>query len=230
MLPLHQSFSAMDGQSDLPEDARIRVLVVDDHPLVRQGLEHLINQAVDLVTCGLAADAAQALVLADEASPDVIVVDLSLGGDSGLDLIGELVRRSPAVPVLALSMLDETVYAERALRAGARGYVMKGEETDEVLAAIRSVHAGERYLGPRLRPGASATAEQPGSLLNKLSDREFQVFELVGRGLATREIAQTLGVGVKTVETHRHRIKEKLGFKAAHEVVHFAIRWVEQES
>jgi DNA-binding NarL/FixJ family response regulator len=222
----------MEGTpTDRPDGARIRVLVVDDHPLVRQGLEHLINQSPDLVTCGLAANAEEALCLAETCNPEVALVDLSLAGGSGLDLIGELAKKKPDLPVLVLSMLDETVYAERALRVGARGYIMKGEETDEVLAAIRRVEAGKQYLSPRMRPkvvsSVSTAGEGPGSLLDRLSDREFQVFELIGRGLATRDIAKTLGVGVKTVETHRYRIKEKLGVKAAHEMVHFAIRWVE---
>jgi DNA-binding NarL/FixJ family response regulator len=221
------------GSPEAEQAERIRVLVVDDHPLVRQGLEHLINQSPDLVTCGLAADADEALALAGTTDPDVAVVDLSLAGGSGLDLIGELGKRWPSLPVLVLSMLDETVYAERALRAGARGYIMKGEETDEVLDAIRQVKAGKQYLSPRLRPQAAsaedAIAERRLSPLDRLSSREFQVFELIGRGLATRDIAKTLGVGVKTVETWRHRIKEKLGVKGAHEMVHFAIRWVERE-
>lgn len=234
--PIHYSRpDSMDSPTEGLEGRRIRVLVVDDHPLVRQGLEHLINQAPDLVTCGLAANADEALALAVATSvePDVAVVDLSLAGGSGLDLIGELAKQRPGMPVLVLSMLDETVYAERALRAGARGYIMKGEETDEVLDAIRRVTAGKQYLSPRLRPRAEAggapEVDGSASLLDKLSDREFQVFELVGRGLATRDIAKTLNVSVKTVETHRYRIKEKLGVKAAHEMVHFAIRWVERQ-
>ena len=222
-----------EGSHEEEQAERIRVLVVDDHPLVRQGLEHLINQSTDLVTCGLAADADEALAMVEAACPNVAVVDLSLAGGSGLDLIGELGKKWPELPILVLSMLDETVYAERALRAGARGYIMKGEEIDEVLDAIRRVTAGKRYLSPRLRPQlaslASAMTPGPMSPLDRLSDREFQVFELIGRGLATRDIAKTLGVGVKTVETWRYRIKEKLGVKAAHEMVHFAIRWVERQ-
>lgn len=213
---------------------RVRVLVVDDHPLVRQGLEHLIDQSSDLMTCALAADTTEALAAVDVRAPDVAVVDLSLAGGSGLDLIQELGKRRPQMPVLVLSMLDETVYAERAVRAGARGYIMKGEETDEVLDAIRRVTAGQQYLSPRLRAegaaaGVTHSAERPVSPLDRLSDREFQVFELIGRGHATRDIAKTLGVSVKTVETHRYRIKEKLGFKGANEMVHYAIRWVEEQ-
>jgi DNA-binding NarL/FixJ family response regulator len=211
----------------MSDTSRIRVLVVDDHPLVRQGLEHLINQSPDLQACAGAAGYDEALAVLDDAAPDVAVVDLSLAGQSGLDLIRELCKRRPSMPVLVLSMLDETVYAERALRAGARGYIMKGEETDEVLDAIRRVTRGEEYLSPRLR--ADPNVSNPASSLERLSDREFQVFELIGRGLATRGIAKNLGVSVKTVETHRYRIKEKLGLGAANEVVHFAIRWVEKQ-
>jgi DNA-binding NarL/FixJ family response regulator len=212
------------------EFRRVRVLVVDDHPLVRQGLEHLINQSSDLEACAQASDCDEALAALDQTNPDVAVIDLSLAGDNGLDLIRELGKRCPGLPVLVLSMLDESVYADRALRAGARGYIMKGEETDEVLDAIRRVTAGEQYLSKRLgaNPSLGLPGRGPEALLERLSDREFQVFELIGRGLATRGIAKNLGVSVKTVETHRYRIKEKLGLGSANEVVHFAIRWVEK--
>jgi DNA-binding NarL/FixJ family response regulator len=229
-----------------PREERVGVLIVDDHPLVRQGLASLIGQTADLQICAQAADAASALLALDESNPDVALVDLSLRGSNGIDLIKEIRRRAPQVDVLVLTMHDEAFYAERSLRAGARGYVMKGEEPDEVLDAIRRVRRGEVYVSPRLHSellrraaqacsdsgthavgsSGSADASDP-SAVESLSDRELEVFELVGRGFRTSEIAERLCVSVKTVETHRHRIKEKLGLRTGQQMVRYAIRWVE---
>ncbi len=214
---------------------RLGVLIVDDHPLVRQGLASLINKSPDLRVIGQAPESKQALALMAENLPDVAVVDLSLAGGSGIDLIKEIGRRHPSVTVLVLTMHDELFYAERALRAGARGYVMKGEETDEVLEAIRQVRKGEVYVSEHLRSTLIQRAADPGpnapsSAVESLSDRELEVFELVGRGEPTREIARMLTVSVKTVETHRHRIKEKLGLSTGTQMVRYAIRWVEREA
>ena len=218
-----------------PQDDRVGVLIIDDHPLVRQGLASLINKSPDLRVIGQAADSAGALALMAEHEPDVAVVDLSLAGGSGLDLLKEIGRRHPSVVALVLTMHDELFYAERALRAGARGYVMKGEETDEVIEAIRQVRKGEIYVSEHLRSTLIQRAAEPGpnaptSAVESLSDRELEVFELVGRGQPTREIAKQLSVSVKTVETHRHRIKEKLGLRSGTEMVRYAIRWVEREA
>lgn len=217
------------------DDERVGVLIVDDHPLVRQGLAMLINKSPDLRVIGQAADTQGALALMAEKEPAVAVVDLSLAGGSGLDLLKEIGRRHPTVITLVLTMHDELFYAERALRAGARGYVMKGEETDEVLEAIRQVRKGEIYVSEHLRSTLVTRAADPGpnapsSAVESLSDRELEVFELVGRGQPTREIAKQLSVSVKTVETHRHRIKEKLGLRSGTEMVRYAIRWVEREA
>ena len=216
-------------------DDRVGVLIVDDHPLVRQGLAMLINKSPDLRVMGQAADTQGALALMAEHEPEVAVVDLSLAGGSGLDLLKEIGRRHPSVLTLVLTMHDELFYAERALRAGSRGYVMKGEETDEVLEAIRQVRKGEIYVSEHLRSTLVQRAAEPGpnapsSAVESLSDRELEVFELVGRGQPTREIAKQLSVSVKTVETHRHRIKEKLGLRSGTEMVRYAIRWVEREA
>lgn len=212
-------------------DDRLGVLIVDDHPLLRHGLSHIIDGTPDFVTCGQAANISSALEVLERAAPHLAVVDLSLGSGSGLDLIREIRRRRPKLGVLVLSMLDEAVYADRALRAGADGYIMKGAETSELLDAIRRVSTGHRYLSPRLREDMAAAGEEHGShRVRRLTDREFAVFEGIGRGLGTRDIARRLGVSVKTVETHRLRIKEKLGFKAATEMVHYAVRWLEDAS
>lgn len=216
-------------------DDRVGVLIVDDHPLVRQGLAMLINKSPDLRVIGQAADTQGALALMAEKEPEVAVIDLSLAGGSGLDLLKEIGRRHPSVLTLVLTMHDELFYAERALRAGSRGYVMKGEETDEVLEAIRQVRKGEIYVSEHLRSTLVQRAAEPGpnapsSAVESLSDRELEVFELVGRGQPTREIAKQLSVSVKTVETHRHRIKEKLGLRSGTEMVRYAIRWVEREA
>lgn len=221
-----------DASSD---DDRVGVLIVDDHPLVRQGLASLINKSPDLRVIGQAPDSQGALALMAENEPQVAVIDLSLAGGSGIDLLKEIGRRHPNVITLVLTMHDELFYAERALRAGARGYVMKGEETDEVLEAIRQVRKGEVYVSEHLRSTLIQRAADPGpnapsSAVESLSDRELEVFELVGRGQPTREIAKQLSVSVKTVETHRHRIKEKLGLRSGTEMVRYAIRWVERQA
>lgn len=226
---------AASQEASSSDPSRVGVLIVDDHPLVRQGLASLIDQTPDLFICAQAADAAGAIVALESASPDVVVVDLSLRGSNGIDLIKEIRRRAPQMDVLVLTMHDEAFYAERSLRAGARGYVMKGEEPDEVLEAIRRVRRGEVYVSPRLatelvrRAAASAASEGASdpSAVERLSDRELEVFELIARGLKTSEIAERLFVSVKTVDTHRHRIKEKLGLRTGLEVVRYAIRWLE---
>ena len=217
------------------KDDRVGVLIVDDHPLVRQGLASLINRSDDLRVIGQAPDSQQALAIMAENEPQVAVVDLSLAGGSGLDLLKEIGKRHPNVISLVLTMHNELFYAERALRAGARGYVMKGEETEEVLEAIRQILKGEVYVSQHLHStlvqrAAALGPTGPSSAVESLSDRELEVFELVGRGQPTREIARQLTVSVKTVETHRHRIKEKLGLSTGTQMVRYAIRWVEREA
>ena len=214
---------------------RVGVMIVDDHALVRQGLATLINRSPDLEVVGQAPDSGKALELMAQKEPAVAVIDLSLAGGSGIDLLKEVSKRHPNVVTLVLTMHNELFYCERALRAGARGYVMKGEETDEVLEAIRTVLKGEVYVSEHLHSAlvdraANSGAGSSTSAVESLSDRELEVFELVGRGEPTREIAKQLSVSVKTVETHRHRIKEKLGLKTGTQMVRYAIRWVERQA
>lgn len=210
-----------------------RVFVVDDHPLVREWLANLIEQQPDLGVCGEADRAAAALAGIAATRPDVAIVDLSLGEGSGLELIRDLKLQHPDVAVLVLSMHDEDLYAERALRAGARGYIMKREVTRNVIEAIRRVLAGGTYLSERL---AAALAEKlvrgtppaPASPIARLSDRELEVFRMLGRGLATRQIAASLRVSAKTVQAYAARIKEKLALSSSTELLREAIRWEEE--
>jgi len=211
-----------------------RVFLVDDHPLVREWLANLIKQQPDLAVCGEASAAGPALAAMGAATPDVAVVDISLEGGSGLELIKDLRRMHPGVAVLVLSMHDEDLYAERALRAGARGYVMKREVTGNVILAIRQVAQGRTYLSPRMATalaeklvaGAPSPAESP---VSRLSDRELEVFRLLGQGLATRQIADALHVSAKTVQAFSARIKEKLGLSSSTELLREAIRWFEEQ-
>jgi DNA-binding NarL/FixJ family response regulator len=208
------------------------ILIVDDHPMLRRGLAALIESESDLVVCGEVASCAAALDAIREHLPDLVVVDLSLEGSDGLDLIKEMKARHPEIPALVLSMYDEAVYAERALRAGAWGYVTKQQLDDTVLLAIRRLLGGEMYLSGKLERRLAAKylgertvmAESP---LQALSDRELQVFRLIGQGRSTRQIAETLHLSIKTVESHREHIKQKLRLESATELAHRATQWVE---
>src|SRR5208337_1030680 len=209
-----------------------RVVIVDDHPLFRERLAELINQELDMEICGEAEDAQQAIELIRNTSPDLAIVDITLKGSSGLELIKSIKALPIGVPVLVLSMHDESLYAERALRAGASGYITKHEAADNVLLAIRCVLAGEVYLSGTmtsvfLRSFTTGLKSMPRPL-DRLTDRELEVLELIGRGHTTRQIAETLKLGVATVDTHRARIKEKMNFRTATELQHFAIRWVRE--
>jgi len=215
----------------IPNTSRAKVLLVEDHPIVRQGLEMLIDDEADLVVCGGAVSADEALAQVRTLKPDVVVVDIALGKDSGLDLIKQLHDYWPNLPVLALSMHEESLYAERALRAGAKGYVMKKEARDRVMLAIRRVLAGELFISEKMASRmvhklidrSKPTTDSP---LEGLSDREFEVFNLIAQSAGPRDIAKRLGLSVKTVETHRDHIKQKLGLKSAVELTRFAAQWV----
>jgi len=210
-----------------------RVLLVDDHPIVRHGLGLLIEQEADLTICGETESAVETLDCMDEVSPDIALVDISLRGSNGLELTKALKEAHPEVPVLVLSMHDESLYAERALRSGARGYVMKQESADTVLGAIRTVLDGGIYLSDSLSSvmlrefvdGGTADNEKFG--VASLSDRELEVFELIGRGNSTRKIADRLQLSIKTIETHRAHVKQKLKLDNATELVHRAFHWIE---
>ncbi|MEA3367308.1 MAG: response regulator transcription factor, partial [Planctomycetota bacterium] len=212
-----------------------RVLIVDDHPVVRRGLAQVLGGTDDLAFCGEAETAADALQAVAETGPDVAVVDLTLKGKGGLELVKDLHARHPDLPVLVLSMHDESLYAERALRAGARGYIMKDGWMEEVVRALRQVLAGRVYLSERmtsrllgrLTGGGAADGQSP---ISTLTDRELEVFEMIGQGLATREIADRLHLSVKTVDTHRENIKRKLNLSSATELYRHAFLWAQQKS
>jgi DNA-binding NarL/FixJ family response regulator len=209
----------------------IQVFLVDDHPIVRRGFAQLLAAEPDLAMCGEAADARAALEALATLAPDVIIVDVSLGSSSGIDLIHELKERLPRAAVLVVSMHDELLYAERSLRAGASGYVMKHEATEVLMRAIRTVASGEIFVSSAisLRLMQSWITNGPprgSSPLETLSDRELHVLELMGRGLGTRAIAEALHISVKTVESYRARLKEKINVRTGTELVRFAVRWV----
>ncbi len=213
---------------------RQRLLVVDDHPMMRQGLAQLINHEPDLTVCAEADTAKQALDLAVSGKPDLVLLDISLPDRSGLELIKDLQALNPHLPVLAVSMHDEALYAERVLRAGGRGYIMKQEGGKKLMLAIRQVLEGKIYVSDRMSArileifsGRRADSGEPS--VERLSDREFEVFQLIGKGTPTREIADRLRLSGKTVEAHRANIKKKLNLKSGPDLVRFAIRWNEAQ-
>jgi DNA-binding NarL/FixJ family response regulator len=209
-----------------------KILLVDDHPLVREWLANLINEQPDLNVCGEASNAPQAFELIGAASPDIAIVDISLEGGSGIELIKSVKASHPNVAMIVLSMHDESLYAERALRAGARGYIMKREATKKILQAIHAVLDGKLYISEKI---SDMMAEKfiegippaTGSPADQLSDRELEIFQLLGSGRNTRQIADQLHIGFKTVQTYSARIKEKLDLDNATQLLHEAIRWNE---
>jgi DNA-binding NarL/FixJ family response regulator len=213
------------------QKAKSRVFIVDDHAVVRHGLRQFLGGEPDLAVCGEAASAEEALNLAADLKPDLAIVDISLGGANGIELIKNLKARQPGLRILVLSMHDEAHFAERALRAGAHGYVMKREARDRVLEAIRAVCAGNIYVSERMQKnmlhqylhGVPAGASSP---ISRLSDRELEVLTLLGRGLSSKEIAERLHLSQKTVDSHRTHLKEKLNLRQASELVRFAFEWV----
>ncbi len=213
---------------------RKRILIVDDHPMMRQGLAQLINHERDLVTSGEADTAADAVQGIARHQPHLVLLDISLPDRNGLELIKDIQARWPGIPVLVVSMHDESLYAERVLRAGGRGYIMKQEGGKKLMFAIRQVLSGGIYVSEKMSAKIleifsgrrSETADSPMELL---SDREFEVFQLLGHGHGTRQIAAQLHLSVKTVEVHRANIRRKLKCQSGAEVVRQAIRWVETE-
>jgi len=206
------------------------VFVVDDHPIVRQGLALLINQETDLTVCGEAEEMYSALSAIQAVRPDILIVDISLNGPDGLELLKNIRLGAPRLPVLILSMHDESIYAERALRAGANGYIMKQEATEKVLVALRRILSGEIYVSDRiansmLRHYVRGVNPSEHSSISDLTDRELEVFRLIGEGHGTRQIAETLHLSVKTVESYQAHIKEKLSLRSARELVQHAVQW-----
>ena len=212
-----------------PPQKKAKIIIVDDHPIVRQGLTELINHENDLVVCCQAEDASEAMEFIKESDPDIIIVDISLKETSGLELIKDIKVQYPQLPVLVLSMHDESLYAERSLRAGARGYIMKQEATDRVIMAIRKVLKGELYISDSMtakmvdRLVGGATESSP---VNALSDRELEVFDMLGQGHGTRNISEKLHLSIKTIETYRAHIKRKLNLSDATELIQHAVQWV----
>jgi DNA-binding NarL/FixJ family response regulator len=207
------------------------VFLVEDHPIVREGVGRLIEKEPDMTICGEAENGTEALARIERVRPDVVLVDLSLENSSGLDLIQDLRLRWPKMPVLVLSMYDEMYYAERVLRAGAMGYVMKQEAPRKIIQAIRTVLTGKLFVSEKVSEKMLQVIANPAgdvltSPLDRLSNREIQVFQLIGEGLSNQEVADTLMLSVKTVESHIERIKDKLDIRSGRELHQRAIEWV----
>ena len=213
--------------------AKTRIFIVDDHPLLRRGLAELINREPDMTFCGEAEDSPSAMKAIAQLKPDLVIVDISLKGYNGIELIKNIKAFDPKIQVLVLSMHDESIYAMRVLKAGAKAYVMKQEVVDKVMEAVRRIRAGKVFVSERV---ASRMLDQvvvggdpaPDSPVDLLSDRELEIVNMIGSGLPTREIAAKLHISIKTVESHRARIKEKLNLQNAIQLVQFCVRWVEE--
>jgi DNA-binding NarL/FixJ family response regulator len=213
----------------------VKILIVDDHPIFRMGMTELLNQEEGLTVCAVAEDIRSAKKALAEQEPDLAVVDISLAADNGLDLVKEIVLGPRNIPVLVLSMHDESVWAERAIRAGARGYVMKKEASESIIAAIRNILKGKIYISENMMSHLldkfQITPEfQNIPAENALTDRELDVYRQIGAGLSTREIAEKMQLSIKTIGTYRDRIKQKLGLKSAAELTRCAVLWTEKES
>jgi DNA-binding NarL/FixJ family response regulator len=216
-----------------PEKRLVKILIIDDHPAVREALCARIAQSADLQICGEAEDETTGLQLTIDQKPDIIITDITLKKGDGIDLIKRIKARDEAARILVWSMHSENLYAERALRAGARGYITKEEATQQIIDAIRQVLAGKVYLSPAMRErllrrtvGGDNLDKSP---IDALSDRELEVFRLIGQGVKSQDIADRLHLSVKTVETHRDRIKKKLDLKDATELIRRAVLWVTEE-
>ena len=217
--------------SQLPVKARI--LIVDDHVIVRQGIAQLVNREPDLDVCQEAGDADSAIAVLRETQVDLAIVDISLPGTSGIELVKLMREAQPQLPVLVMSMHDEALYSDRAFRAGAKGYVMKQEATEKLLAAIRKILNGGVYVSDRMQTVMvqrflNSGVDETVSFIDNLTDREFEILRMIGQGLTVAEIADKLGRSAKTVEAHRANLREKLGLKRAAELARFATQWVER--
>ncbi|HQY87685.1 MAG TPA: response regulator transcription factor, partial [Tepidisphaeraceae bacterium] len=209
-----------------------RILLVDDHPILRKGIGEVIASESGLEVCGEAGTLSDAYTAVGKLKPDMVIVDISLDGNNGVELMKELTYRWPDLPLLAYSMHDESIYAERALRAGAKGYVMKQHPPERLIEAIKQVLKGKVYLSPAMSDrllgklvGAGATGKPLQSPIEKLSDRELEVLQLIGKGMTTAQIAEKLCLSVKTIETYREHLKQKLSLGSGPELVRYAIEW-----
>jgi DNA-binding NarL/FixJ family response regulator len=219
----------VDNSGNSPDDPA-RILIVDDHPIVRHGLAQLIDDEEGLQVCGSAASASEALESLKTVRPDLVILDLSLGDESGLELLKRIKPLYADLPVLVLSMHDEAYYADRVLRAGAMGFIMKQEPAEQMIAAVRQVLSGKVYLSESMAASmltrlVGRKTAVGGTPVDNLTDRELQVLELIGKGLGTRQVADKLNLSVKTVENHREHIKAKLKLRTSAELVRYAVRW-----
>lgn len=209
-----------------------RILIVDDHPITRHGLAGVINQQDDLVVCGEAADAQDAMRKVEALVPDLVVTDISLDGKSGLELVRDLRSLHPKLRLLVMTMHDETIYAERALRAGSHGYIMKRCGAEATLGAIRKVLSGKVSVSDKMSSlilERFSGQSRANTGINVLTDREFEVFKLIGEGCSTRDVAQRLHLSPKTIDVYRQHIKEKFGLTDSVSLVQYAVRWVETQ-
>lgn len=216
------------------ELARKKILLVDDHPITRQGLKAVIDQQPDLMVCGEADTAPQAIELFQKLAPDLAIIDIGLKTTNGIELTKNLKVLAPTVPVLVLSMHDENLYAERAVRAGAMGYLMKQEAGEKVVAAVRRLLQGEMFLSEKIKERmlhrfVNKRGDGPAFAIDALSDREMEVFQLIGNGYSTRQIAQKLNLSSKTIDSYREHLKLKLNLESGAELVRYAIQWARNE-
>ena len=217
---------------EMSAENKTQVMIVDDHPIMRHGLAQLIDAQPELEVCSWAGTAAEALASIPDKKPELALLDISLPDRNGLELLKDLRVLYPEVNVLMVSMHDESLYAERALRAGAKGYIMKEEAADKLIEAIRTVLDGKIYVSVEMSARiiemfSGSNGGSSAAPLSRLTDRELEVFEEIGRGKATREVAEMLGISVRTVDAHRAHLKKKLGMKDGSELVRYAVRWVE---
>ncbi len=222
-------------ESTAPSKPRVRVFIADDHPFLRLGIKSLINQTDDLECCGEAENVKGTLHGVDALKPDVLILDLCLGDSDGLELIKSLRAQHEKLPILILSQLDETLYAERTLKAGAQGYIMKERATDDVLDGVRTILEGDLFVSRKVaalavRKMVETRSDSAASEVDVLSDRELQVFRLLGAGKSTRGIAETLNLSFKTIETYRENIKHKLSLPDASALVHRATEWAQGQA
>lgn len=211
---------------------KLRILLVDDHPILRKGIAEVISSETDLEVCGESGTLHEAYDAVSKSKPNLVIVDISLDGNNGVELMKELTYRWPELPLLAYSMHDESIYAERALRAGAKGYLMKQHPPELLIEAIRQVLKGKIYLSPAMSErllgklvGAGPSDRPLQSPIEKLSDRELEVLQLIGKGMTTAQVAEKLSLSVKTIETYREHLKQKLQLSSGPELVRYAIEW-----
>ena len=230
------SSSATLAETALPTSStKLKVLLVDDHPITRQGMRALVNQQLNLEVCGETDNAAQAVEWVAKLQPDLAIVDISLKTANGIELTKNIKAQAPNLPVLVVSMHDEALYAERALRAGAMGYVMKQDAGEKVVLAIQHLLRGEIFLSPRMKEKmlhrfVKKKREGMVFAIDTLSDREMEVFQLIGNGYSTRQIAEKLGLSSKTIDSYREHLKLKLGLESGAELARHAIQWARTEA